>query len=102
VSKRAPRPCVLPEIETGVGEVLGAPNNAAKIAVIYCWRPAIVGSRLHDTPLQCFAGIEFALWDAIGTEYGFRVHKLLGGSHVRGNVPFIDGAGLGFVLAPSG
>jgi muconate cycloisomerase len=98
---------VLVEIETdigvtGVGKVLVAPNNAAKIAVIDYWRPAIVGSSVYDIKrlsarcnqlgfvangagsapryfAQCFAGIEFALWDAIGKERGLPVHKLLGG-----------------------
>jgi L-alanine-DL-glutamate epimerase-like enolase superfamily enzyme len=106
---------VLVEIETdtgvtGVGEVLGAPNNTAKIAVVDYWRPAIVGSSVYDIKrlsarcnqlgfvangagsapryfAQCFAGIEFALWDAIGKEHGLPVHKLLGGA-VREAVPY--------------
>jgi L-alanine-DL-glutamate epimerase-like enolase superfamily enzyme len=99
---------VLLEIETdggvvGIGEVPGGPNNRAKLAVIDFVRPLLVGSEVHEISrlgaicyqsafasrgsgssprffAQCFAGIEMALWDAVGKAAGLAVHQLLGGA----------------------
>ncbi|MGF6175431.1 mandelate racemase/muconate lactonizing enzyme family protein [Ensifer sp. 4252] len=99
---------VLVEIETdtgvtGFGEILGTPNNATKIAVVDYWRTFLVGSSAYDIKrlsalchqlgfisqgagsaprffAQCFAGIEMALWDALGKQHGVAAHKLLGGA----------------------
>ncbi len=99
---------VLLEIETdggvvGIGEVPGGPNNRTTLAVIDFLRPLLIGAQVHEinrlgaicyqsafasrgngsSPrffAQCFAGIEMALWDAVGKAAGLAVHQLLGGA----------------------
>lgn len=106
---------VLVEIETttgvvGIGEVPGGPSNRAKLAVIDFIRPLLIGQAVHDinrlwsacyrsafasrgngsSPrffAQCFAGIEMALWDAVGKSAGLAVHQLLGGA-VRDSIGY--------------
>jgi muconate cycloisomerase len=99
---------VLVEIETdvgivGIGEIPGGPDNRTKLAVIDFLRPLLIGSHVHEinrlattcyqsafasrgsgsSPrffAQCFAGIDMALWDAVGKRAGLAVHQLLGGA----------------------
>jgi L-alanine-DL-glutamate epimerase-like enolase superfamily enzyme len=99
---------LLVEIETaggivGVGETMATPNVDAALAVVADFRPHIVGESIYDggrirtrcyrsafavhgsgsAPRyfsQVFAGIDLALWDAIGKAAGQPLHALLGGA----------------------
>ena len=114
---------VLVEIETdagvtGIGESLGAPGGAAVATALAGVTPDLVGhdafdiarlvERLHRTHFagvgpanqrrysnQILAGVELALWDAVGKTLGQPVHRLLGGA-VRDEIAyfaFIQGDG---------
>lgn len=114
---------VLVEIETdagvtGLGESLGAPGGAAVAAALAQVTPDLIGhdpfdiarlvERLHRKHFagvgpanqrrhsnQILAGVELALWDAVGKALGQPVHRLMGGA-VRDEIAyfaFIQGDG---------
>jgi L-alanine-DL-glutamate epimerase-like enolase superfamily enzyme len=103
---------------TGVGESVGATDAAAVLAALRRVTPDLVGheafdiarltERLHRTHFggvgpgnqrrysnQILAGVELALWDALGKLLGQPVHRLMGGA-VRDEVAyfgFVQGDG---------
>jgi L-alanine-DL-glutamate epimerase-like enolase superfamily enzyme len=88
---------------TGIGEIMACPSVEASLAVVAQLRPLIVGESIYNGSrirarcyrsvfatrgtgsapryfAQVFAGIELALWDAIGKAAGQPLHRLLGGA----------------------
>jgi muconate cycloisomerase len=108
-------PVILIEVETdggvtGIGESVASPVIAPVLAIIRDAIPHFVGRPVYDgnrtiwdyyqfgfnskgtgsAPRyfsQALAGIELALWDAIGKKAGLPLHKLLGGA-VRDTVEY--------------
>jgi muconate cycloisomerase len=108
-------PIILIEVETdagvrGIGESVASPTIAPVLAIIRDAIPHFIGQSAYDgnrlisnyyryafnskgtgsAPRyfsQALAGIELALWDAIGKSTGLPLHKLLGGA-VRERVEY--------------
>jgi L-alanine-DL-glutamate epimerase-like enolase superfamily enzyme len=104
-------PVVLIEVETdagitGVGESVSSLAAEGTVAALRCVEPLFMGQPIHDvarlvhearhlgsfnhTPWHAdfvLAGVEMALWDAIGKAAGQPVYRLLGGA-VRGEVDY--------------
>jgi muconate cycloisomerase len=112
---------------TGFGECCGAPDADAMTVILQRLAPLLIGQPAHDIARLCAlvyqagfagggpgnhrrlanqvaAGLEMALWDALGKSLGQPVHRLLGGA-VRDHVQhfgFLQGDGAEQLAADAG